>query len=222
MIMLRICLWRARAGATVRIASSLLVLMLTALMTGCASYPMGMSREQWEALPAEQQAGLQAEQYRIDEARRRAAAEREMQRRLAAEEAARAERERVAALYRNAVYGDIVRVTIQGGALQIHQKRHPFQPVAFELARGESKPVTIAWSGSVQQAVTFQVRLSTDGQTLFFDDDQTALVNNGWERGEVVTLGVAGHGNWKLVNPTFRIQYRELPGAPNRLIIEQR
>jgi hypothetical protein len=78
---------------------------------------MGLSREQWEALPPGQQADYQAKQYQIDadnraradEARRQAAAQKAEQDRL--------EAERLRQAYANAHYGDIVTVTVQGGTL---------------------------------------------------------------------------------------------------------
>ena len=63
-------------------------ILMALLLAGCISrYPMGLNREQWEALPPAQQAELQAKQYALDEGRRQAdEARRIEQARLAAEQ----------------------------------------------------------------------------------------------------------------------------------------
>lgn len=192
--------------------------------TGCATYPLGMSREQWEALPPEQQAEYQARQYEIDEQRRQEQAARAAEQRVAREAAARAEQERLAALYRDARFGDIVRVTIQGGLLNIYKNQYRYHPVSFELVRGETRFVSFTRTGQVAQSVDIPVRLSDDGNTLFFDDDssgQVVFTNYDWERGQTASL-TSPRGGIGLEGASLFIKYKELPGAPQRIIIERR
>ncbi|MCB1070053.1 MAG: hypothetical protein KDL31_06830 [Kiritimatiellae bacterium] len=201
-----------------------LCLILTA---GCATrYPMGLSREQWEALSPADQAEYQARQHELDEAARlEAAAQRRERERLAAE-AERAERERLARLYAEARYGDIIQVTVQGGILEINGDRYPYHPFSFELARGEVKEVDVSTRGERNYRVSFDVRLSEDGLTFTFDDsgrDQVVLVNDGWERGKRYTVqSPTRKSGWQLSGATFSIRLRDLPGGPERVVIERR
>lgn len=202
-------------------------LALVLLATGCVSrYPMGLSREQWESLPPDQQAEYQAKQYAIDEQRRQAeAARRAEQARLAAE-AARAEQERIRQLYSNARYGDIVTVTVRGGSIAYGGKRYPYEPVSFDLVRGESKEVEFRGRGTQTIATHYDARLSDDGNTIYFDGsyrERVVLVNETWERGQ--TYQPSGSRNDVGVNiagMTFFVKYKALPGGPQRIIIEHR
>lgn len=202
-------------------------LVLVLLATGCVSrYPMGLSREQWESLPPEEQAEYQAKQFVLDEQRRQAEeARRAEQARLAAE-AARIERERIRQLYASARYGDIVRVSIQGGQLEIYGHRYPYHPVSFELVRGQSAVVEVTRVGRVSQVVGFDVRLSDDANMIYFDDfgsDAIVLANVDWERGQYYSPSVSGQGSGiRLVGATYFVKFKDLPGAPQRLIIERR
>lgn len=202
----------------------MLLLAIASLLMGCATYPMGLSRVQWEALSLEQQADYRARQYQLDEQRRQQQAARAEQRRVEAEAAARAERERLTALYRNAQYGDIVRVNIQGGLLKINKNQYLYNPVAFELVRGETKFIAFTRTGQVAQAVDIPVRLSEDGNSLFFDDDssgQIVLTNFAWERGQSGVL-TSPRGSIGLEGARIFIKYKDLPGAPSRIILESR
>jgi hypothetical protein len=202
-------------------------MLLCASLAGCvAQYPMGLSREQWDALNPTQQAEYQAKQYAIDaQARQQAATQRAERERMAAEQAAQ-ERARIRQLYENARYGDIVHVTVQGGSLEYNGKRYPYEPVSFDLVKGEKKEVAFYGRGMNTIATRYNVRLTDDGNTLYFDDSfrsRIVMVNENWERGQTyrpegtrndVTVGIAGM--------TFFVKLKELPGAPHRVIIERR
>lgn len=208
--------------------NSLPVLLMSLLViSGCAApYPMGLSKEQWDALPPAQQAEYQAQQYAIDEQRRqKMEARREA---LAQEEKARmqAERERLQRLYTQGIYGDVVRVTVQGGYMQIYEDLCPYQPVAFEIAKGELKYVPFTRSGRIRQQINVRVRLSEDGNTLFFHDDSKELftmVNTGWEAGQTYNLPRQGrYGHHTISDATITVKLKEMAGAPQRIIIENR
>lgn len=194
------------------------------LGAGCISYPLGLSQEQWNALSVEQQAEYQARQYEIDEQRRMEQERIQRERHEEAMAAARAERERIAAIYKDARYGDIVRVTIQGGALQIYNKPYQYHPVAFELVKGETKPIKVTRADQVAQSVVFSARLSDDGNMLFFDDSgpcQVVLANRNWDRGETYPPS-EGCGNTGLAGAIFTLKYKDLPGGPQRIFIEEK
>lgn len=202
------------------VAQCLAIVLLT---TGCISqYPLGMNREQWEALPAEKQAEYQAKQYAINEERRQQREAQRMEQEKYEREQAMARAERLRLAYANAQYGDIVRVTIQGGFLQVYNKRYPYHPVSFELIKGEVKNIVITRMGQISQSVTFPAWLSDDGNMLFFDDSgscQIVLANRDWERGETYPP-CAGCANTSLAGAIFTIKYKDLPGGPQRIIIE--
>ncbi len=195
---------------------------------GCVQhYPMGLSQIQWESLPPNRQAEYQAQQYELDEQRRQAAEARRLARELARQEALVAERARVARLYEQADYGDIVRVIIQGGYLEVYGKRYPAQPVAFELVKGERKEISIKHPGRTGRSFDFPVRLSEDGNSFFFDDSgsaETVIVNCNWERGQdFVQPPAKPHGSGaRLMGATFFIKYKESSDRPARIIIENR
>ncbi|HMO52173.1 MAG TPA: hypothetical protein PKE26_12400 [Kiritimatiellia bacterium] len=198
--------------------------IILAVNIGCATYPMGLTRQQWEALPPEEQAAFQVRQYEIDEQRRREQADRQERIRQQQQADAQAQRDRVATLYRDARYGDIVRVTIEGGYLRIYKELYPYHPVAFDLARGEIRDIRFTRSGRIAQSVSMPVRLSEDGNMLFFNDDrigQVVFPQANWERGHVEWLTTQG-GSFGLEGARISIQFKELPGAPQRIILEQR
>ena len=117
-------------------------ILAACFVSGCAMpHPMGLTAEQWNALPPERQAELQAQQYAIDaEQRQQREAQRMEQERIAHEQAvARAEQIRQA--YANARYGDVVNVVVQGGFIEWNRKRDPYEPVSFDLVKGETKPL---------------------------------------------------------------------------------
>jgi hypothetical protein len=98
--------------------------------------------------------------------------------------------------------------------------------VSFDLIKGESKEVLFRGRGLQTIATRYVVRLSDDGNTIFFDDEskqRSVLVNHDWERGERyqpagtindVTVGISGM--------TFFVKLKTLPGAPAKVIIENR
>ena len=211
-----------RESTTLRVMAAV---VMVALAVGCATYPLGLSKEQWEALPVEQQLEYQTRQFELDEQRRQQQAILREQRRIEQEAAARAEQERIMELYRNARYGDIIRVNVQGGLLQLHKNSYYYHPVSFELARGESKYISVTRTGNIAESASFLARLSEDGNTLFFDEnsrDQVVMVNSNWEQGQLYRSSNSTGSGIRLVGATFQVKLKDLPGAPSRIIIENR
>jgi hypothetical protein len=199
------------------------------VLCSCTQYPMGLSKEQWQGLSPAQQAEYQVKQYQVDEERRKLAETFRIQQAQIKAEAERLEKERVAALYANAQYGDVVIVTIHGGAMKWSNEIYALEPVSFDLVRGETKEVE--FRGHVDRARSlvsrYKVMLSDDGHTFYFNSDardRIALVDDGWDRGR--SYSITGH-TWNDVNAgaggmTIGIRLKEMSGSPQRVIIERR
>lgn len=203
--------------------------LAAAVVTGCATYPMGMTREQWEALPAEKQADYRAEQYRIDEERRRQAAAAQAERQRQAEEARRAEQARITALYQQARYRDVVTVTIPRGVIINAEKTYRLQPVSLDLVLGETKSIRlVGTAGNRTYVEEMTARFSPDGNTVYLNEESDnnaviTLVNTGWDRGATTPIGsVRLRFGARLNDAPIHVRYKPLPGEPDRVIIENR
>lgn len=210
--------------------------LLVGLFTGCASYPMGLTRAEWEALPLEKQAELRAEQSRID-AREREQREAEARRAEAERQAAERERQvRVAEARAKTRYRDIVVVSLSGGALQYGDRRYPLQPMAFDLVKGERREIELVGfledgKGGVRATEQWWVTFADDGNSVTLNDgpfgSPLVLVNNGnWEAGSSRKLvSLAPDGNDDEVNlkgMTATVRFKPAPGMPEQLILERR
>lgn len=186
---------------------------------GCAArYPLDLGQAQWQALSPEQQAAHRARQQALDE-QKRAAAKAEKQARAKERQAQlAAEQDRLAKLYAEGRFGDVVQVAIQGGVLDGLRGRQPFQPASFEIAKGESKRIRILSSGSTRQMVDYLVRLSADGNVLTFNADQPeafVMENTDWADGQsYVTPRKPWQGRNALLGAAFYVKLKEPPGAP--------
>lgn len=161
--------------------------------------------------------------YPLDEAVRQ---------RAAAAEAS--ERERMALLEQrknNAVYGDIVIVTLEGGAFNWKDRSYPLRPVAFELVRGETRRIElIGQSGSRTFRGAWQVTFTEDGLMVTLNASAFStpliLVNKGkWDDGDAIilaSLGVDQVERLSLNGMVATVRYKPLPGMPERIIIEKR
>jgi hypothetical protein len=203
----------------------LLLPLLAGLLVGCQSYPMGLNEAQWKALSPEQQADYTRQQTQLNEQRRREheAAEQARQ----AEEVARAaeERQRVQHAYARARYGDVITVTIQGGFVAINGRHQLYEPVRFDLVRGERKEIELIQQGRSSSRNKVDVRLSDDGHTFYFDEsarDRISLISTGWETGKTQSaLNVHDtRSRSEARDLSITIRFKELPGAPRQIIIQ--
>jgi len=195
--------------------------LLTALLAGCQSYPMGLSEAQWNSLSPEQQADYTRQQAQLNEQRRQQQEAAERQR--LATEAARAdeERQRVQHLYARARHGDVITVTIQGGMVAIDGKHRPYEPVRFDLVRGERKEIEFVQQGRSTSRNKIDVRLSDDGNMFYFDEsarDRISLISTGWDQGKTHGPLDIRDGNSRSVASaiTINLKFKELPGVPRR------
>jgi hypothetical protein len=224
---MKIFLFSSVARRPMKLSHLFATVLAGALLAGCTSYPMGLKKEQWEALTPEQQADYRARQYAINEERRREVEERRREQERAAAEQERMERERLQAAYAQARYGDIVNVIIRGGTVSFAGKSRAYEPLSFDLIRGETRRVEFVRSEHSQVKTSIPVRLSEDGNAFYFDDQsprRIVLVNDGWEKGRDYQPPdlAGGRGSSEASGITIRIQLKPLTGAPQRVIIEQR
>ena len=202
-----------------------ILIVIVCIVVGCAmQHPMGLSTEQWNALPLERQAELQAQQYAIDAEQQRQRDARRLEEERIAHEQAMARAEQIRQAYANARYGDVVNVVVQGGFIEWNRKRYPYEPVSFDLIKGETKTVDFRGRGVQTIATHYDVRLSDDGNTVYFDDSsrqRVVMVNHDWEHGETYRpAGAMNDVSVELSGMTFFVKYKTLPGAPSKVIIE--
>lgn len=132
----------------------LLILMIFIIISGCSSQIYGVPEKAWEALTPEQKTeairGYNERQLLEQQARVHREEQRAAQAKVDAELAldrARRQAEKVEAIYRNEAgqFGDLVRVSVSGGTMQLGGKPRSFQGLSFKIADGESKEITV-WS----------------------------------------------------------------------------
>ncbi len=205
------------------------------LFAGCASHPMGLTRKEWESLPADRRAELRIEEARNREERQRLRAEEARQVQAQREAAERARQQALAERRAEARYGDIIVVTLQGGTLLHDGRRFVLEPRVFELLKGERMRLQLVGNegqGARSRSLfdIWMVNFSEDGHTVTLNDSgrgpPIVLINDGtWERGRPVNLNARGQnhsGAVDLAGMTATLRYKELPGSPPRVIIETR
>lgn len=147
-------------------------------LTGCASSIYGVPQERWDAMGEQERvAAMEAHQVRQavlqqqrEERARQQAIERERQRAIEAEEA-RQRQLRVDAVYRGeGVFGDLLRVRLEGGSLKLSGSHKAYLPVAFRIAAGESKKIEIV----DRKGRKTTLLASYDGSILLLDDSPGA------------------------------------------------
>jgi len=203
-------------------------------ISGCATYPLGLTQEEWKALPPEKQAEMRVEQARINAAERARRDEIERQRLAAAQAAHERHRAELAERKANAVYSDIVVVTLQGGAFEWKGRRYPLQPQAFELVRGERRSIELVGiregdDSTLRYTERWQVSFSDDGNTVTLNDSPFGspipIVNTGsWDRSQRVSLAGRNPGlddNLNVSGMTATIRYKQPSRSPERVIIER-
>jgi hypothetical protein len=133
------------------------------VLAACASYPLGMSKEEWVLLTPEQQMEARMKQSDLNRANaeRRAQQAAARRQRYAAIEAA--ERRRIEEIYRSARYGDVLECVVEGGFADFRPGRRSYRPVPFTLARGEVKSVSVSAGGRNGK---FWAQYSSDGLSM--------------------------------------------------------
>ena len=197
------------------IAVSVLAFLSLLILSACISFhPLGMSDSEWNALTPEQKMEAREKQAQINAQKKQAKADRE-----AAKQAAAAKR------YETARYGDIITVVIKGGTMDIHGNRRDYEPLAFDLVRGESKTVNILRKGKHYNKDTAVMTLSEDGRTFIFDAKQRKnlrLIDEGWDYGKTYHIKELKNRNTNPRDIDITIRYRPVEGKKEQVIIIQK
>jgi len=206
----------------------LLSLILIILVYGCATrFPLGLKEEQWQALSPQQQAEYTTKQYQIDEERRKTQEEYRRQKEREEAEAIRLEKERILQLYRNARYGDIIQVNISDGSIAFNGERKGYEPLSFDLVRGERKRITFYHHGKHITHST-DIWVAYDNNAFYFDvgDDREyehhtnkiVILDDGrWDEGEMYhpkTLDKSTYSQAQGIK--IFIRYKPLPGMQRK------
>lgn len=123
------------------------------LLTACATYPLGLSEDEWNRLSSQQQLQARAQQAEIDQAERERRAE--AARRRAEQE--QAEQERYQQALQSAAPGDVVQCVMQSGEGYLGGSWRAAAPVGFTLLRDHPQSVQIAEQGRPTRNVSAQV-----------------------------------------------------------------
>lgn len=195
----------------------LFALIVFVSLFACAARIYGVPEEQWKQMnDAQRQAAIEEynERERLREIERQRQAQieaAEAERRAEEERRMQAEqREQIAAIYRGEAgqYGDLLRVTIQGGEIRIAGRHSAFQPVSFKIASGEIKKVDIISEG---RAFTEREELLVgykEGILLVDGNNREAtriVYDQGWKVGKKYRVNTSGWRELHNVNIDIEI-----------------
>lgn len=190
------------------------IIGLVLFLGGCAqSYPLGLSKAEWNSLPKSEQIKLTEEQYKLDqqeearEAQEQAAEEAEQAREAAAEQ------NQIQQMHDYPHYGDLVNVTISGGEMKNeHMHYHPVISTSAVVARGETKTVTVQLQESSPRNVYINYAANGSKVIVYLDNpdgEGITLTNNGnWRYGGYYngeTLRLSAYTGIR--NVTFSVRY---------------
>ena len=142
---------------------------------------------------------------------------------LIAEQRAEEQRRHIEDIYagRAGVYGDLVRVSVQGGSMDFGGKQRHYQPLTFRIANGESKAITFERSRERSYATRIIWVVYRDGNLLFDVGKQERkqkyakrlIYDSSWDRGRTysnITLSEHSVSEARSINVT--VQVVPLPG----------
>ncbi len=145
---------------------SSLILLLVSLfgvwLSACSSYPLGMSKAQWEALTPDEQFKAQQQQVELDQQRAQQRAAEARQRALALEQ----ERAALALRRQQASYGEHLQCVLSEAQAKLGGRWRAVEPLAMDLIIAEQASYTLAHieKGYVRYSQPVYARF--DGQTL--------------------------------------------------------
>lgn len=138
------------------------VLGAVVLLSACASYPLGMSKAQWEVLTPDEQFKAQQQQATLDQQRAEQRAAEARQRALELEQAQAA-----SALRRQqAAYGEHVQCVLTGAQAKMGGRLRTVEPLAMDLVLGEQGEYTLTHVENGYTRYSQTVYVQFDGQTL--------------------------------------------------------
>lgn len=168
---------------------SVIIILFTSLVAGCLqTYPLGLNKVQWDALSVAQQAEYRAKQIDLE-------TERRLREQRASEEAKEVERARLQSLYAQARFGEIVTITVQKGEVAFGGKRYEYEPLSFDLVRGETKQISFRRRSRAFETTTIEMQLNANGNIFIFDVParrRFVVANDGWAKGRTYTVPEIG------------------------------
>ena len=193
-------------------------MLLILFLSACTPRIYGVPEERWKTMSEQERiaameaytARQEALRQRREEQARLRAIEKKAQLAREAEEARRRQRQ-VDAIYRGeGLYGDLLRVTLEGGMLQFYGAHKHFHPLSFKIAAGEIKDIEIVSLKGRKAHMTVQY----DGSNLLLDESLGSHRSNAlrlpyedsWERGATYANNFAkGPLEMRGVNVTVQI-----------------
>ena len=150
--------------------------LLLVVLTACTPMIYGVPQDTWDGMNAEQRTSTIEIYQERQRARQIAAEERARQHAIYVEEkrlqeAAEAEalQLRVEAIYRGeGNYGDLLRVRVENGMANFRGQVRQYDPVAFQIAKGETREVTVATTKNRRVIL----HAYYDGATLYLDGNR--------------------------------------------------
>ena len=117
----------------------LTTLLLSIIMAGCSSNPLGIDDDHWDIMSSAQKLEAHKAQAEVEKEQQRAATAR-----YQAELEAKTERQKLReSIRRNALYGDLIQCVLDPIYTYSSKKWKPLKGVSFELVRGESQALTL-------------------------------------------------------------------------------
>ncbi len=222
----------------------LVLALLLALLSACTPYIYGVPKLTWDTMSEpERLEAMQiykerqiANRMAMEERARLNAIERAKQQARAAEaERLRQERfrqERIAAIHRGeGAYGDLLRVSIEGGEMWIAGRHRHYQPLTIKIADGEYRELTVTDDRGNQANLT----VAYDDRALVIDGPgdtrkpSTARLryDRKWERGSFYT-GISTTGPLQLRGVEVQVEVASVPNKatsiapqPQVVVIQQ-
>jgi hypothetical protein len=184
-------------------------------VAACSTTMYGVPEDQWNKMTdMQKQTAIEGynERQRLREIERQKEAERDAREaRVRAEEGRQREeirKKRIEAIYRGVEgqYGDLIRVSIQGGEMRIAGRRRDYQPVSFKIADGELKTIRVI-QGEGRYGTYADLNVLYQDGVLYLDtygsDVRGALrivYARGWEKGKT----------YPGVNSESRLEFRNI------------
>lgn len=122
----------------------------------------------------------------------------------------------VAGLKANPRFGDVVVVSIEGGALKWSGQRIPIEPFQIELVRGEAGQAFFR-SRDKRHAQPIQISVDNAGRSVTLDGFETCINQNwdtpqaAWNIGTRYTPKKKSYPDYNVENPELRIWFKRIP-----------
>ena len=170
--------------------------ILVTLLTACASpYPLGMNKEQWQALSADERKALLLEQQKYREEQRLAQIKADAKTRQLEIKQQMAEQARLEKLYNQPQGGNVIMINLLAGEYQRGKRSKTILEESYQVARGETKRIELKLQDRKRRSVTSEtayLHYAQNGNAVYLyldnprydDDHRIALLRDGhWHCG---------------------------------------